>query len=154
MRTNSLFITLALAAPAFAQKADLKIDQTQDGPLRISIQAEFNVTQTNKTMMDGQEFTGRGRGRGGGGGGGEITISQAVVFDRGPESAGWRHYRTLESTSERGGQESKVEGVLAGQRVFLRDGALYRGEGANAEAVPGNLSRGVPGRVALAVAIS
>ena len=149
MRALSLCLPLALVAPALAQKADLAIDQKQDEALRISITAEFNINQTNRRLFDGQEFTGRG-GRGGGGGGGEIAITQAIVFDRGPASAGWRHYRTLESTTDQGGQERQVQGALVGQRVFLREGALYQGEGADAQPVAANLSRGVPGRISLA----
>lgn len=152
MRRLVFLAPLALVAPAIAQNVDLTINDKTDQVLRVTIKAEFNVNQTRRTLMDGEEFTGRG-GRGGGRGGGgigEATITQTIVFDRGPESAGWRQYVTLESATSQGGQDRQVVGALAGQRVFFRDGALYQGEGEDAEPVAANLSRGVPGRVALA----
>ena len=150
MRRLAFLAPLALLAPAIAQNVDLTINDKTDEVLRVSIVAEFNVNQTRRILMDGEEFAGRG-GRGGGRGGtGETTITQTIVFDRGPESAGWRQYVTLASATSQGGQDRQVQGALAGQRVFFRDGALYQGEGEDAEPVAANLSRGVPGRVVLA----
>ena len=152
MRAHLFIAPLALVGPAFAQSVNLTIDDTKDEVLRINVKAEFNITQTSRNLLDGEEVAGRGGrgGRGGGGGGGESNVTQTVVFDRGPGTSGWRQYRTLESTTNQGGEEVQVQGALAGQRVFFRDGALHQGEGDSAEPVAANLSQGVPETIALA----